>query len=153
MGEFGSIFCVAALNSFTKSIMFKPCGPNAWPMAGPGLATPAGQRNRITALTPAMALRAVRLRSARVQAARLRSEVLRQVAAGTGKSVLTAAHACKTVQQEINTSHSDHKKISNRAVMPSRVYIAMRSEPVFAGLAGQIDGLTPRKVAEASSEI
>ena len=37
--------------------------------------------------------------------------------------------------------------------MPSRVYIAMRSEPLLAGLEGQIDGLTPRKVAEASSEI
>ena len=56
MGEFGSIFCVAALNSFTKSIMFRPCGPNACPMAGPGFATPAGQRSRMTALTPAIVL-------------------------------------------------------------------------------------------------
>ena len=37
-----SSFAVRALNAFTKSMMFTPCGPSAVPTGGAGVAFPAG---------------------------------------------------------------------------------------------------------------
>ena len=34
--------CVRALNCFTNSMMFTPCGPRAVPTGGAGVAAPAG---------------------------------------------------------------------------------------------------------------
>ena len=119
MGEFGSIFCVAALNSFTKSIMFKPCGPSAWPMAGPGLATPAGQRRRMTALTPAIALRAARLRSARVRAARLRSAERCGRWLLVAKSVLEGARVQNCIAFDL-CGLSAHANVAIPTSLPSR---------------------------------
>jgi hypothetical protein len=37
--------CVRALNCFTNSMMFTPCGPRAVPTGGAGVAAPAGHCN------------------------------------------------------------------------------------------------------------
>ncbi len=42
VGVPGSMPCVAALNSFTNCMMFRPRWPSAGPTGGDGLALPAG---------------------------------------------------------------------------------------------------------------
>src|SRR5437667_3475295 len=42
---------VFALNCFTKSMMFTPCGPSAFPTGGAGVACPAGTCSLTIAVT------------------------------------------------------------------------------------------------------
>ena len=44
MGVFCTMCLVSSLNFLQNSIMLMPRGPRAWPIAGPGLAVPAGTR-------------------------------------------------------------------------------------------------------------